>query len=287
MCACMLCSFQAWPFAGSPADCAAGLLAAGAAILDPDLFPTSYHDSLSNCLRSLTQCGGRSYRSSYTMVFSVYACHRATSWQSSLRQRPMQRQDLSQHVRRRRWTTSLVAAAPSDILVCDFDGVIVDSEPEVSTSAIQAAAEHWPHIFGPAALPEAERRRVAAGLRCTRPRLVKGSEAMLMARLILEDGDAAIQAILDAWEDSVLPASLQRFGEGDGAALHGAFEAVRSRQMEGDFQAWQALNLPYPGVQDALRETPYPWWASISRVDCTRGCPPSDCRSPPHQHRPP
>lgn len=58
--------------------------------------------------------------------------------------------------------------------------------PQVSTSAFEACQQqHWPQLFG--GLAPAEQQRVMAGLRQARPRLVKGYEAMAMARLILED----------------------------------------------------------------------------------------------------
>ncbi len=48
---------------------------------------------------------------------------------------------------------------------------------QVSSSAYDAAAQLWPQLFG--GLPDAERQRVMAGMRATRPRLVKGFEAMV------------------------------------------------------------------------------------------------------------
>lgn len=56
---------------------------------------------------------------------------------------------------------------------------------QVSTSAMEACAQYWPELF--ASLGEEERHRVRQGLRATRPRLIKGWEALVMARLVLED----------------------------------------------------------------------------------------------------
>eukprot|EP00798_Chlamydomonas_sp_ICE-L_P015748 gene15748-21870_t len=39
-----------------------------------------------------------------------------------------------------------VRAGPSDVFVLDFDGVLVDSEPEVSAAAFMAAADRWPQL---------------------------------------------------------------------------------------------------------------------------------------------
>lgn len=56
---------------------------------------------------------------------------------------------------------------------------------QVSTSALEACAKYWPELFG--GLGEEERQRMRRGLRATRPRLIKGWEALVMARLVLED----------------------------------------------------------------------------------------------------
>ena len=56
---------------------------------------------------------------------------------------------------------------------------------QVSTSALEACQQVWPGRFD--GLGDAERARVLAGTRAARPRLVKGYEAMVMARLVLED----------------------------------------------------------------------------------------------------
>lgn len=92
-----------------------------------------------------------------------------------------------QQPRRGRGVGTLAAAAggPSDVMVLDFDGVICDSEREVSTSGYEACQQYWPQLFG--AVGDAELQRIMAGLRRVRPRLIKGYEALVMARLILED----------------------------------------------------------------------------------------------------
>ncbi|KAI7843756.1 hypothetical protein COHA_002654 [Chlorella ohadii] len=155
---------------------------------------------------------------------------------------------------------------PTDVFVLDFDGVIIDSEREVSSSAYDAAAQLWPQLFG--GLPDAERQRVMAGMRATRPRLVKGFEAMVMARLILEDG-SNVQRILSDW-DAVLPATLAAWGEAD-ERLAAAFEAHRAALMSGAAQRWQELNplvhgRVYEGVGEALRECPYPFYIASSKA---------------------
>lgn len=101
--------------------------------------------------------------------------------------------------------------ASADVFALDFDGVLVDSEPEVtvscslidaprlgrshcmvcpnksevsvrtlqiSSSAIAAAAEYWPEHFGK--LDEAAHHQVRHNLRQVRPVLVNGVEALIM-----------------------------------------------------------------------------------------------------------
>jgi len=75
-----------------------------------------------------------------------------------------------------------LAAAPSDLLVLDFDGVIVDSEPEVSVSALGAASVRWPEAFGGGEPTGAARAALLAGLKRSRPVLVGGYESMCMVR---------------------------------------------------------------------------------------------------------
>jgi hypothetical protein len=58
---------------------------------------------------------------------------------------------------------------------------------QVSSSAFDAAAQHWPELF--AGLDPGRVAAVKAGLRRTRPRLVEGYEALVMARLLLESAD--------------------------------------------------------------------------------------------------
>ncbi|KAL4448327.1 hypothetical protein ABPG75_005546 [Micractinium tetrahymenae] len=177
-----------------------------------------------------------------------------TQWRRRVEQR--------QACRRQR----LVAAAtgpPSDVFVLDYDGVICDSEHEVSTSALEACCQHWPHLFG--SLSDAERQRVRRGLRATRPRLIKGWEALVMARLVLED-DSNVQRILHDWEP-LLERTLAAWGKGDGAALAAAFESHRSAQMSGAAaERWLALNPLYPGVGEALRACPYPFYIASSKA---------------------
>lgn len=154
------------------------------------------------------------------------------------------------------------AAAPSDVFVLDFDGVLCDSEHEVSTSAYEACQGYWPDLF--AGLSGQEQQRVRAGMRATRPRLIKGWEALVMARLILED-EGNVQHILADWEP-LLAATLAAWGEGTGASLASAFEAHRAEQMQVNPDRWISLNPLYPGVASALSDSPYPFYIASSKA---------------------
>lgn len=68
--------------------------------------------------------------------------------------------------------------ATADVFALDFDGVLVDSEPEISSSAIAAASEYWPEEFGH--LDDAANHQVRHNLRQVRPVLVNGVEALVM-----------------------------------------------------------------------------------------------------------
>jgi hypothetical protein len=140
-----------------------------------------------------------------------------------------------------------------------IDSVICDSEPEVSTSALEAAEAHWPNLFS--GLSSSERERVRAGLKAVRPRLIAGWESMVMARLVLES-DANVGAVLASWPSPLLPDALAAWGD-DAASISAAFEAQRGRIMATD--AWLHLNKLYPGVKEALEASPFPYYIASSK----------------------
>jgi len=152
-------------------------------------------------------------------------------------------------------------AGPSDVFVLDFDGVLIDSEPEVSQSAYDAAKDYWPDLF--AKVDGAKRAGVLAGLRETRPVLVRGYESMVMARLILEDPNS-VSSILADWE-SLLQAMLSGWGE-DWQQLQQAFEQHRGDWLASDREGWLAMNQPYPGVAEALRYCEFPFYIASSKA---------------------
>lgn len=73
-----------------------------------------------------------------------------------------------------------------------------------------------------------------------------------------------IQRILSDWEP-LLACTVERWGEShDGLAA--AFEGLRAAQMRGNTQRWLALNPLYPGVAEALRQCPYPFYIASSKA---------------------
>jgi hypothetical protein len=192
--------------------------------------------------------------------------------------------------RRRASAHSNATAGPSDVFALDFDGVLVDSEPEVSSAALEAAItydDEWREAVLPssrrsASDPPSRRAALLAALKRTRPVLVRGYEAVVMARLLaegLDDGgggggvDAAVARILADWPRE-LDAAMRRFGFGGGsggdsggdssdsvshdnnnrAPLEQHFERRRRDALASSPEAWFALNAPYRSRGDALRK---------------------------------
>lgn len=158
----------------------------------------------------------------------------------------------------------------------------------MSASALAAAAARWPQLFDGLA-PE-RRADLAAGLRQTRPVLVRGYESMVMARLLLEEGPGCADRILSGWEP-LLQASLESWGE-DWETLQAGFEAQRAEWLASDRAAWLALNQPYAGMVDALADCQQPVYfasrcgaggggAARSGGSCGHGRPPPLLPPPP------
>ena len=131
------------------------------------------------------------------------------------------------------------------LLVCDFDGVLVDGMPEYWRSARRAALELWPGL----ALPEP----VPTGFARLRPLMHQGWERVLMAAE-LSRPDLDLKALLAAY-DEALPRVLQRWGWG-WEHLQDALEEERRRAMTNDLSGWLALHRFFPGVVERLRRLP-------------------------------
>lgn len=153
-------------------------------------------------------------------------------------------------------------AAVSDVFVLDFDGVLVDSEPEVSMSAYTSARDYWPELFRGAT--EEDKAAVLKGLRSCRPVLVRGYESMVMARLLLQGQEGTSDRILSSWE-TLLPQTLEEWGE-SWETLQKAFEEHRATWLDRDRDGWLACNKPYPGIVDALSTCEAPFYIASSKA---------------------
>jgi phosphoglycolate phosphatase-like HAD superfamily hydrolase len=146
-------------------------------------------------------------------------------------------------------------------MVLDFDGVLCDSQNEVMSAGLECAREKWPEAFegvdvGP----------LASCLPSVRPRLIKGYESMLMARVIAEQGlDQGVDSILacDDWSERVK--ELLRDFEEEEAELEAGFESWRMDRVRKNFDSWVSLNPLYDGVYDALMDCPSPYYIATSK----------------------
>ncbi|GLC69241.1 hypothetical protein PLESTF_000806100 [Pleodorina starrii] len=198
----------------------------------------------------------------------------------SLRTQPLQQRtplparrtcSATSRIRRTRQCTfhshAAAGAGPSDVFVLDFDGVVVDSEPEITASAFEAAALHWPDLFSDSVLDVGNRKaQLREAMRTVRPVLVRGFESMVMLRMLLRDPPcpATRDAILNRWSEE-LPRSLSYWGE-SADELTQIFEAVRNDWMNSRTESWMALQVPYDGVTSALAATPFPVFIASSKA---------------------
>lgn len=67
--------------------------------------------------------------------------------------------------------THIARLAPTDVVVLDFDGVLLDSEGEITRSAFVAAKQRWPKLF--AGVSAEQQEAVAKKMRKVRPVLVR------------------------------------------------------------------------------------------------------------------
>ncbi|MEO1001988.1 MAG: HAD family hydrolase [Cyanobacteria bacterium J06638_7] len=131
------------------------------------------------------------------------------------------------------------------LLVCDFDGVLVDGMPEYWWSARRAAQALEPALL----LPE----QAPAGFARLRPLMHKGWEMVLMAAE-LSRPDLDLESLLRHYA-AALPLALARWGW-RAEVLQEALEAVRRQALAHDLPAWLALHRFYPGVVERLRRLP-------------------------------
>ncbi len=133
--------------------------------------------------------------------------------------------------------------APAPLLVCDFDGVLVDGLPEYWWSARRAALDLAPNLVLPETLPEAFVR--------LRPLIHQGWEMVLVAAE-LSRADAQVEAALAGYA-TWLAEALDRWGWTP-AQLQRTLEQVRAAAIATDCAGWLARHRLYPGVLQRLRQ---------------------------------
>ncbi len=133
-----------------------------------------------------------------------------------------------------------------DLLVFDFDGVIVDGMQEYWWSARRAFLRLQPRASLQAGVPERFRQ--------LRPWIHHGWEMVLMAALLSEaDGpleQLGVKAFVADYSCQC-KAALARFGW-EPLLLQATLEAVRADAVQADREGWLALHQPYPNVPARL-----------------------------------
>lgn len=133
-----------------------------------------------------------------------------------------------------------MAVAP--LLVCDFDGVLVDGMPEYWWSARRAALALDPSLVLPEQVPQ--------GFVQLRPLMHKGWEMVLMAAELARPS-LPFSALLAEY-GTALGAVRERWGWTEDR-LQQALEQVRADAIAADRQGWLARHRFYPGVLERLR----------------------------------
>lgn len=163
------------------------------------------------------------------------------------------------HLRKVQWRFAR-SSHVEDVFVCDFDGVLCDSQGEVMSAGLAVARSRWPDSFS------SERAlQVQEALNRVRPRLISGFESVVMARHIAEEGAAAERDILLCAD---WPVRLKELIDTYGASaedLQREFEAWRRSRIENDFEGWLGLNPLYEGVKDALEDCRAPVYFASSK----------------------
>jgi len=180
-------------------------------------------------------------------------------------------------------------SASAIVTALDFDGVLCDSEPELTRSAWRAAKELWPDMMESvgeyASEPwQAGARRAWAGgewdqltglgedglpnwlaakMRLLRPVLETGYESLLMMRLCADEALVAQRTssgqrplttgeITANWND-LRDMLLARYGLKREEAIE-AYSAVRDSWLTEDLDSWLQANKFYPGTVAAVSE---------------------------------
>ena len=128
------------------------------------------------------------------------------------------------------------------LLVCDFDGVLVDGMAEYWWAARRAALELAPDLVLPEAVPPAFLQ--------LRPLIHHGWEMVLVAAELARPS-LALELWLPHYAEQ-LPVLLQRWGWSAGP-LQEALERQRRQAIAADPEAWLGLHRFYPGVVQRLQ----------------------------------
>lgn len=162
------------------------------------------------------------------------------------------------------FSSRLHAQMPDDVFVIDFDGVLADTQMEVMSAGLNCAMEVWPDAFR-----ETSTDDVLKGLTRVRPRLVKGYESMVMARMLAEDvGNVNVILECENWADpqsGVVSHMLDMYGN-DPDELEAVFEAWRRNRIENNFDDWISLNPLYDGIQSAVSDCQAPFYIASSKA---------------------
>ena len=204
-----------------------------------------------------------SHLNSYLILYKKYRIMCTTSYSIPVRQRNVSIWGRIQTPCKASWPfkknvhhschrRTIVSAHPEDVFVLDFDGVVCDSAQEVMSAGLSCAREYWPDVFG----GDVDEEALWKSLCLVRPRLVKGYESMLMARILVERGLEGKEDILscDDWattEHGMVRQMLDVYGSTE-SELQSFFESWRMKRIENDFDSWIDLNPLYSGVKDAL-----------------------------------
>ena len=184
----------------------------------------------------------------------------------------------------------LLCAPSQTVWALDFDGVIVDSEPESTRAAWRAALELWPDIMEEA--PSIDPREagvlrkwtggswdemskdagdgmpgwLAAKVRQLRPVVETGYENTLLMRLCVEEALSAKRGagvtgtrplsageILASWDGDYRDYLLARYKvSAEHMVEH--YGGIRDAWMDTDLASWIAANRYYPGAPAAVRD---------------------------------
>ncbi len=184
----------------------------------------------------------------------------------------------------------LVASADGNVVALDFDGVLCDSEPELTRSAWRAACELWPDVMARASEMAEEPWRagarkawtggdwepqlgigpdelpnwLAAKMRLLRPQIETGYESLLLMRLCVDEALAARRArggerpltpgeIGANWDQEMRDVLLARYALPQQKAIE-TLGGARDAWIESDLTGWLGANAFYDGVVEAVQE---------------------------------